>query len=1145
MTETTKHRGLLSAFTSGNTDSWQDELVRFSFFAVLGTAASYFSVNIPHTEVFIEGRSIFGFMGFALLNRWWTALLLACLLSITGFHKLPLGIVFIGNMMYMLPILVVIRTVYKHFLNRLRSLTWYGAAWLLMILLCYQIFTTPAIWGFMAFLQDAPIWPGVLDGWRQQPFLVESLLVGVISAMAMMVIRSNAALRASWQELTITLYSIGDGVIATDADGRVRRMNPVAENLTGWSEAEAAGKQLDVVFDIINEETRCPVENPVAQILREREVVGLANHTLLIARDGREIPIADSGAPIFDPQGNVAGVVLVFRDQAEERLARRLIETRLSLIQYAASQPLKEFLTRALDEVGAFVDSPIGFYHLVGPDEKTLALQQWSTRTLQEYCQAEGERKHYSIDQAGVWVDCVHKRKPVIHNDYASLPHQKGMPDGHVDLRRELVVPVIRDDKVVGILGVGNKPTNYTPKDTEIVSYFADVTWEIVQQKQAQKALRKSEEQYGTLMHRIQAAVVVHDADTRIIASNPKAQDLLGLTEDQMMGRTAMDPNWKFLDADGERMPLEQYPVNRVLDTQQPLRDLTVGVYRPRKADRVWVLINADPVFDDRGEIEQVIVTFVDITQRKQMAEERERLAAHVREQAQQMEQILATVPAGVLLVDAQERILQANPTATKTLAILNEAKVGDTLTHLGDHPLNELLTSPPTKGLWHEVKAGKRTFEVIARPVEPALARDPRQSTEAGSPDGSAPQPEHWVLVTNDVTREREIQAQLQQQERLAAVGQLAAGIAHDFNNIMASIVLYAQMAARSEALSDRDRERLAVIDQQAWHATRLIEQILDFSRQAVLERRALDLLPLIKEQIKLLERTLPEHIGIELHHGPDEYTVHADPTRIQQMLTNLAVNARDAMPQGGSLHVGLERVTIEQAASLPLVEPDTETGEWIRLTVSDTGTGIPPDVLPHIFEPFFTTKAPGQGSGLGLAQVHGIVGQHGGHIDVDTQVNEGTTFAVYLPALSLHPAETARPDASALLRGQGQVVMVVEDGDTVRAALVDSLEQLNYRTLAAGNGYQALALMEKQGEQIALILSDVVMPGMGGIPLFHALRQKGWQTPVILLTGHPMEKELQALRAQGLSTWLPKPPSLERLAQAVDEALRDTALQ
>lgn len=177
---------------------------------------------------------------------------------------------------------------------------------------------------------------------------------------------------------------------------------------------------------------------------------------------------------------------------AKEELSQSFIKMRLSLIEYAITHTLAELLTQSLDEVTVFVDSPIGFYHFVEPDQKTLSLQQWSTRTRKEFCRAAGKGTHYNIDQAGVWVDCLRQKKAVIHNDYSSLPHKKGLPEGHAEVVRELVVPVIRKDKAVAILGVGNKPIDYTQRDVEIVSYLADVTWEIVQQKRADDALRKT-----------------------------------------------------------------------------------------------------------------------------------------------------------------------------------------------------------------------------------------------------------------------------------------------------------------------------------------------------------------------------------------------------------------------------------------------------------------------------------------------------------------------------------------------------------------------------------------------------------------------------------------------------------------------------
>ncbi|HNT77983.1 MAG TPA: ATP-binding protein, partial [Anaerolineae bacterium] len=524
--------------------------------------------------------------------------------------------------------------------------------------------------------------------------------------------------------------------------------------------------------------------------------------------------------------------------------------------------------------------------------------------------------------------------------------------------------------------------------------------------------------------------------------------------------------------------------------------------------------------------------------QRRQAEAERERLLAELREQAQRVQQIIDTVPEGVLLLNARGHVVQANPVARNDLARLTEEPSGMPITHLGDWPLAALLAPPATRGLWHEVQAEDHIYEIIARPVTPGAA--------AGD----------WVMVLNDVTRQREITRSIQRQERLAVVGQLAAGIAHDFNNILAVVTLYAQMLSRAVNLSPRERERATIIYQQSQHAAKLIQQILDFSRKSILERQALDLVPLFKEQIKLFHRTLPENIKITFAAEADSCVVYADPTRMQQMLMNLVVNARDAMPEGGELHVSLTKEALPPTlrfAPPPEAESDAPPlrQEWVCIRVKDTGVGIRPEVLPHIYEPFFTTKAPGSGSGLGLAQVQGIVSAHDGVIDVQTAAGEGSTFTICLPAMtparSLAPAEEL-PDSSLPL-GHHELILVVEDNLPAQQALIESLELLQYRVLAAGNGREALTLLAQHVQTVNLIMSDMVMPEMGGRLLLQTLQARGIHIPVILLTGHPLTQELEDLRASGpdalVVEWLLKPYSLEQLALTVAEVLtRVTAL-
>ncbi|NBD34995.1 MAG: PAS domain S-box protein, partial [Chloroflexi bacterium] len=600
-------------------------------------------------------------------------------------------------------------------------------------------------------------------------------------------------------------------------------------------------------------------------------------------------------------------------------------------------------------------------------------------------------------------------------------------------------------------------------------------------------------------------------SDSQIVDVNPQACEMLGYTRGELLSMTV----------DEIKSPHDLPETSE--DESIIEQELATYGARPFEAWDVRKDGSLVPVegslsrIDHQGEA--LVLSIVrDITERKQAEEERQHLLEKVQAQARRTRQLMETVPEGVLMLSADLTIELANPTAEEMLAFLAEKKVGEMLSRLGERPIEDLMTSPPTRGLWHEIKYEGRIFEVIARPVE----------KETGA--------ENWVMVIQDVTQAREIQRRGRQQERLAAVGQLTAGIAHDFNNIMATIVLYAQMASRSDRLSKADRERMTTINQQARHATQLIQQILDFSRRSALERMPLDLLPFFKEQVKLLERTLPEHIAIHLDYRREDYTIKADPTRIQQMIMNLAINARDAMPHGGALTFALMRIQMARGEPTPV--PAMSAGAWVHIEVADTGAGIPPDVLPHIFEPFYTTKAP-LGNGLGLAQVQGIVEQHEGYIDVETEVGVGTTFIIYFPALSDAEAASDTLSLPDLVMGAGETILVVEDNEMARAALQESLRMLLYEVIVAHHGKEALEILTRRGSEIDLVLSDVVMPEMGGLALLRTMQTQNIEIPVILLTGHALDNDLDALQVDNLHTWMAKPPDLEKLAETIAKAL------
>jgi GAF domain-containing protein len=483
------------------------------------------------------------------------------------------------------------------------------------------------------------------------------------------------------------------------------------------------------------------------------------------------------------------------------------------------------------------------------------------------------------------------------------------------------------------------------------------------------------------------------------------------------------------------------------------------------------------------------------------------------------LESLVETLPVGVFLLDREFRMLVSNPLARDILIAFGSDGFTDRLLQLGDVPLEDVIA--------HE--CGPLPYEIT-------LPGTPNRIFEAQACPLSGENPQ-WVLTLREVTRERENQKRIQMQERLATVGQLAAGIAHDFNNIMAAILVYADLLVMDSSLSSSSRERAKIIQEQVNRASSLIRQILDFSRRSIMEQISFDLLPFLKELDKLLKRLLPENIQLKLVSSDKSYLVKADPARLQQVFMNLALNARDAMPDGGSLTFELSTLKLKPNVQPPL--PEMLPGDWVSISAADTGTGMGMDVLPHIFEPFFTTKSVGEGTGLGLAQVYGIIQQHKGFIDVNSQPGMGTVFTIYLPALTHLPLEEEHEESLSGFDGDGVAVLLVEDDHATREALHQLLAAQNFWVLPAANGLEAFKIYNHAGHHISLVISDVVMPEMGGMSLYRSLQRQNPQLKMLFITGHPVELETEAILEKGKIHWLQKPFSVQEFNRSVQTLL------
>jgi PAS domain S-box-containing protein len=411
-------------------------------------------------------------------------------------------------------------------------------------------------------------------------------------------------------------------------------------------------------------------------------------------------------------------------------------------------------------------------------------------------------------------------------------------------------------------------------------------------------------------------------------------------------------------------------------------------------------------------------------------------------------------------------------------------------------------------------LKGGRRWLETHAVPLKD---RQGRVSALLG--------------ITADITTRRALEDRLRQAQKMEAVGQLAGGIAHDFNNLLTAILSSADLLEADLAADDPRRADVAAIRQAAERAAQLTRQLLAFSRQQILQPTLLDLNLLVARLEGLLRRVIPEHVHLETRLAENPALVYADPSQLEQVILNLVVNARDAMPEGGSIGIETELVTLD--AGFVAAHPGSTAGPHVRLAVSDTGCGMDPATLARIFEPFFTTKAPGQGTGLGLAVVYGIVKQSGGYIGVESEPGRGSRFQIYLPEAAGSPAPSEAQREPQDLFGS-ETVLVVEDDPGVRRLARRSLQRYGYRVLEAANGREAVQVARHHQGPIHLLLTDWVMPEMGGRRSAEQILLDRPELRVLYMSGYPGDEG-----TQGLGPFLEKPFTPEVLARKVREVL------
>ncbi len=778
------------------------------------------------------------------------------------------------------------------------------------------------------------------------------------------------------------------------------------------------------------------------------------------------------------------------------------------------------------------------------------------------------------------------------------------------------------------------------------------VIQDITDYRRMEDQRKDAEETYKTLLRNLDAGVVVHSPDTAIVIANPAACRLLGLSEDQMLGKEAMDPQWNFIGEDGRDMPREDYPVNRVISSGRPLHNMVIGVNRSRSDDETWLLVNGFPVFKCDGQLEQVVITFVDITELNQAKEAvmrvngRMRLAAEsgrfgiwnfdvrnnrlewddwmfrlygmnrehfsgayqawqsslhpddVARNSKAVEQALSgekefdtefriVRPDGEIRhIKAYAKVLRDNkgePThmtgvnydvtdrikaeaalkeSEERFKALHNASFGGITIHdkgiilecnkglslITGYDYNELIGMNGLNLISDDTR--DRVIKNINSGYEkPYEAKGVRKNGECyplrlearNIPyKGKAVRVVEFRDITEnkkaDLDRER-LERQLQQAQKMEAVGRLAGGVAHDFNNILGVILGRADMIMEELEPGQPFYTDMEEIIKAGNRSVDLIRQLLAFARKQTVAPKILDLNETVSGMIRMLQRLIGEDIDLTWMPGEIAGKVKIDPGQIDQILANLCVNARDAI-------AGVGKVTIETGTALfdetyCADHPGFREGEYVLLAVSDNGCGMDPETLNNVFEPFFTTKAQGKGTGLGLSTVYGIVKQNDGFVKVYSEPDYGTTFQIYL---SKHMEETAHllKQGSKMRVEHGQeTILLVEDEPAILKLTQIMLERMGYVVIPAHTPGEAIQLAHEYAGQIHLLVTDVVMPEMNGRDLAETILSFYPDLKRLFMSGYTANVIAHHGVLDSGINFIQKPFSKEALSVKVREAL------
>jgi PAS domain S-box-containing protein len=679
-----------------------------------------------------------------------------------------------------------------------------------------------------------------------------------------------------------------------------------------------------------------------------------------------------------------------------------------------------------------------------------------------------------------------------------------------------MLAPILKGAQVIGVLFIQNhSPGSYTPRDLEMLQTLADQCGGALARVRAEGELHQTEQRFRDLFENSPDAIFVEDLSGTVLDVNLAGCVLNGMTREELIGKNSL---------------ADLIPPSRREAARQDFQKLAEGKLSWVEGERLTGDRRVVPVEVRAGRVEYngrpaLLLHIRDITQRR---------TAEAALQSSEMlfRSVWENSVDGMRLTDEKGFIIAVNDAFCKLVGLEAALLAGKPLTVVyaeSENPLEML---------------GRHRDQFLTRTTEPKTERQcvlhNGQAVTLETTHSFVEIHGRTLLMLSlfrDVTAQRRLEEQFRQSQKMEAIGQLAGGIAHDFNNILTVIHGHASLLSMSD-LDDTGARSAQQITQAAERAAGLTRQLLAFSRRQLIQPKRLDMNKTVGNLTDMLGRILGEDVSLQLNYSKSPATVEADAGMMEQVLLNLAVNARDAMPRGGQLGIRISLVDVD-AAHIQR-HHEARVGRFVCVSKSDTGCGIPPENISRIFEPFFTTKEIGKGTGLGLATVYGIIKQHQGWIEVESAVGKGTTFRIYIPFVGTAQTDTEKPTTQLTIRGGTETILLVEDERPVRELVARVLQKYGYQIWQAGSGHDALGVWHEHKAGISLLLTDLIMPGnMNG----HELAERLWaEEPglkVIFTSGYSADIVGKNFKLDPELNFLQKPYHPQTLALTVRRCL------